>query len=77
MISHNKNGLFEHIKDPYHVMRYHSLVIDHKTLSNDFEVTGWIKNGEENTIMAIQHNNYPYMVYNFILSPSLQIKGQS
>ena len=48
-----------HIKDPYHVMRYHSLVIDRKTLSNDFEVTGWIKNGEENTIMAIQHNNYP------------------
>ena len=59
MVSHNKNGLFEHIKDPYHVMRYHSLVIDRKTLSNDFEVTGWIKNGEENTIMAIQHNNYP------------------
>ena len=40
-------------------MRYHSLVIDRKTLSNDFEVTGWIKNSEENTIMAIQHNNYP------------------
>ena len=59
MVSHNKNGLFEHIKDPYHVMRYHSLVIDRKTLSNDFEVTGWIKNSEENTIMAIQHNNYP------------------
>ena len=57
MISHNKNGLFKHIKDPYHVMRYHSLVIDRKTLSNDFEVTGWIKNGEENTIMAIKHNN--------------------
>lgn len=55
-IYHNGRGLFEGIPSPFKAVRYHSLVIDEKTLPPDIEITARSEDGE---IMAIEHKKYP------------------
>ncbi len=55
-IYHNEKGLFEGIPNPFEAVRYHSLVIDEKTLPKDIEITA---RTEDNEIMAIEHKKYP------------------
>ena len=55
-IYHNEKGLFEGIPNPFKAVRYHSLVIDEKTLPEDIEITARSDDGE---IMAIEHKKYP------------------
>ncbi|MBO2536153.1 anthranilate synthase component II [Rummeliibacillus suwonensis] len=50
-------GLFKNCPKPLTVMRYHSLVIDPKTLPKELKVTAIAKDDGE--IMAIQHRDYP------------------
>lgn len=54
-ITHNSQGLFNTLKQPLTVTRYHSLIVDRDTLPNELEVTAWLSNGEEIEIMALQH----------------------
>ena len=51
-ISHNNNGVFRGIKDPFIATRYHSLVIDRESLPDCFDVTAWT---DDNEIMGIKH----------------------
>ncbi len=51
-IFHNNTGIFEGIPNPFEATRYHSLIIDKETLSDDFEITAWTK---EDEIMGIRH----------------------
>ena len=54
-ISHNKKGIFKGLKNNIVGTRYHSLIIDKKTLGKDFIVTAKTK---DNVIMGIMHKNY-------------------
>ena len=51
-IYHNNEGIFKDIPNPFEATRYHSLIIDRDTLSDDFEITAWTK---EDEIMGIRH----------------------
>ena len=51
-IIHNNHRLFSGIDNEFLATRYHSLMIDNKTLSNDFEIIASTKN---NIIMGIAH----------------------
>ena len=51
-IQHNNHRLFNGIKNEFLATRYHSLIIDNKTLSKDFEIIASTKN---NIIMGIAH----------------------
>lgn len=55
-IYHNGKGLFEGIPSPFKAVRYHSLVIDEKTIPEDIEITARSDDGE---IMGIEHKEYP------------------
>ena len=55
-IYHNGKDLFEGIPSPFKAVRYHSLVIDKKTLPEDIEITAWTK--EDDEIMGIKHKKY-------------------
>lgn len=55
LISHNNSGVFKNISNPFQATRYHSLVIDRKTLSTDFEMTAWT---DDNEIMGIKHRTF-------------------
>ena len=54
-ILHNNRGIFKGIKSNLVGTRYHSLVIDEKTLSEDFIITAKTK---DNVIMGIMHKNF-------------------
>nr|QVY58162.1 anthranilate synthase component II [Eucheuma denticulatum] len=51
-IFHNGTDLFNGIPNPFIATRYHSLIIDHKYMSNELDVTAWTHEG---TIMACRH----------------------
>ncbi len=55
-ITHMGEGVFKGIPSPFTAVRYHSLVIDEKTLPKELKVTARSEDGE---IMGIQHTKYP------------------
>ncbi len=56
-IFHNGEGVFKGLPSPYEATRYHSLVIDQKTLPECLELTAWTEdeNGKIDEIMAVSH----------------------
>jgi len=54
-ISHKKTGIFKGVKNNLKGTRYHSLIVDKKTLNKDFVITAKTK---DNVIMAIMHKKY-------------------
>jgi len=55
IIISKKKGILKNLPNKFEATRYHSLIVDKNTLSNDLEITAETKNG---IIMAIQHKNY-------------------
>lgn len=53
-IYHNQKGIFYNLPNPLKATRYHSLIIDKNTISNDIEITAWT---EDNIIMGCKHKN--------------------
>ena len=55
LIKHNNKGIMKNIKNNFEATRYHSLIIDSKTLSKDLLVTSKSSDG---IIMGIMHKKY-------------------
>ena len=55
-ISHNREGIFSSIDNEFLATRYHSLVIEESSLSDEFNISA---RSEDGTIMAIQHKSIP------------------
>ena len=55
-IFHENTGIFNGIKSPFTATRYHSLVIDKKSLPDCFDITAWT---DDNEIMGIKHKDLP------------------
>lgn len=56
LIHHDGKGVFWGLKNPFHATRYHSLLVENKTLPSEFEVTAWTQDDE---IMGIRHKELP------------------
>ena len=54
-IKHNKKGLFKNIQNNFVATRYHSLMVDRKSLPKDLIITAETKKG---TIMGLMHKDY-------------------
>jgi anthranilate synthase component 2 len=54
MVEHDGSILFADIPSPYRVTRYHSLVVERKSLPAELEVTAWTNDGE---IMGLRHRD--------------------
>jgi len=52
MINHDDRGIFKGITSPFEATRYHSLVIEQKSLPDCFEISASTEDGE---IMGIRH----------------------
>ena len=61
LVYHNGEGVFNGIDTPILATRYHSLVVDQRTLPGGFEITAWSRRstGENDEIMAFRHREYP------------------
>ncbi len=58
-VFHHSVGVFQQLKNPFEVTRYHSLVVDKPGLPDCLEVTAWTQNaaGERDEIMGIRHKS--------------------
>jgi anthranilate synthase/aminodeoxychorismate synthase-like glutamine amidotransferase len=56
VIYHNGKTIFKGIPNPFEATRYHSLLVDKKTLPPCLEIIAWTK---ENEIMGLKHKEYP------------------
>ena len=55
-IYHNKKDIFKGIPNPFLATRYHSLLVERKSLPDCFEIIAQTK---ENEIMGLKHKEYP------------------
>jgi anthranilate synthase/aminodeoxychorismate synthase-like glutamine amidotransferase len=55
-IWHNGEGLFTNLPSPFQAMRYHSLIVERKTLPACLKVTAETSDG---IIMGLQHEHFP------------------
>jgi anthranilate synthase/aminodeoxychorismate synthase-like glutamine amidotransferase len=60
LIQHDGRGLYAGLENPFQATRYHSLVIQPGTLSDDFEICAW-SDAPDGTreIMGLRHKRYP------------------
>ena len=58
LIDHDGKEIFQSLKNPFEATRYHSLVIDPKSLPDCLAVTAWT-NDQDREIMAVRHKEFP------------------
>ena len=60
MIQHDNQGLYEGLPNPFEATRYHSLVIQPDTLSDEFAISAWSTAPDgQLEIMGIRHKTLP------------------
>ena len=78
MIRHSGQGVFRSLENPFEATRYHSLVIDRRTLPGCLEVTAWTQLDDESEIsevMGIRHREYAIEGVQFHPESILTAKG--
>jgi anthranilate synthase/aminodeoxychorismate synthase-like glutamine amidotransferase len=55
-IYHNKKGVFKNIPNPFSATRYHSLLVENRSVPPVLEITAWTKDKE---IMGLKHKAHP------------------
>lgn len=56
-IEHNGQNIFKKLPHPFEATRYHSLVIDRKTIPDCLDITAWTTDDKE--IMGVAHKTLP------------------
>ncbi|MCY4043536.1 MAG: aminodeoxychorismate/anthranilate synthase component II [Cellvibrionales bacterium] len=76
-IHHENDVLFEQVVSPFNATRYHSLVVDAKSLSSELLVTASTQTalGEFDEVMAIAHKSYPVFGVQFHPEAALTENG--
>jgi len=77
-ITHERNGLFQQLKMPLTVTRYHSLIVNKNTLPNSLIVTAWSEDedGNQDEIMALAHKTLPIVSVQFHPESILTEQGE-
>lgn len=58
-ISHTNVGVFKGLNNPLTVTRYHSLCVDIASLPQQFEITAWLDEHGQRSLMAMRHRSMP------------------
>ena len=59
-IFHNDSGVFNGLPNPFEATRYHSLVVERKTLPDCLEMTAWtvMEDGKVDELMGLRHKKF-------------------
>ncbi len=72
-ITHDNSSLFKGLDNPFVATRYHSLVVERKTLSKNFKITAQTK---DKVIMGIEHKTLPLYGVQFHPESILTVVGK-
>jgi anthranilate synthase/aminodeoxychorismate synthase-like glutamine amidotransferase len=77
-IKHDGKGLFQGLNNPLRVTRYHSLIVDEQSLSDELSITAWSvdEQGNNDEIMALQHKQLAICSVQFHPESILTEQGQ-
>ena len=71
MIHHDQKALFKGVKNPFEATRYHSLLVERRSLPKVLKITAETKAGE---IMGLNHIKYP--IYGVQFHPESILTGE-
>ena len=75
-VSHNGQGVFAGLPNPFTATRYHSLIVPRESVPDCLEVTAWVDDdGHGFEIMGLQHREYPVHGVQFHPESFLTEKG--
>jgi len=72
-VYHNRRGIFKGVKNPFLATRYHSLLIDKKTLPKNLTITAKTKDG---IIMGVKMEDFPLYGVQFHPESILTVEGK-
>jgi len=59
-VTHDGRTVFKELSEPFTATRYHSLIVEEKTLPEQFEVSAWTTEPDgSRTIMGMRHKKFP------------------
>jgi len=70
---HEGQSVFKGLPSPFDATRYHSLIVERKSLPDCLEITAWTDEGE---IMGFQHKKYPVHGVQFHPESILTVEGK-
>jgi len=70
---HEGQSVFKGLPSPFDATRYHSLIIERKTLPDCLKITAWTAEGE---IMGVQHKEHPVHGVQFHPESILTLEGK-
>jgi anthranilate synthase component 2 len=73
-IYHKPGGLFQGLSNPFLATRYHSLLIERKSIPSELEITAWTREGE---IMGVKHRKHPTWGVQFHPESILTTEGKN
>ena len=56
LIYHNATPIFKGLSNPFEATRYHSLIVEKKSMPDVLQITAWTKDDE---IMGLKHKKFP------------------
>ena len=62
LMKHTQSSLFKNIDNPFKATRYHSLIVDKRSLPKCLKIISETSSG---TIMGLKHKNYPFFGVQF------------
>jgi len=72
-IIHKDQSVFKGLPSPFDATRYHSLIVERKTLPDCLEITAWTAEGE---IMGVKHKEHPVHGVQFHPESILTVEGK-
>ncbi len=73
LIHHNRKDIFKGVPNPFEATRYHSLIIEPKSLVPELEVTAWTR---EKEIMGVRHKRFPVFGVQFHPESIMTVNGK-
>jgi anthranilate synthase/aminodeoxychorismate synthase-like glutamine amidotransferase len=59
-VTHDGKTVFRDLKSPFTATRYHSLIVEEKSLPKELEISAWATESDgRKTIMGLRHKKYP------------------
>jgi anthranilate synthase/aminodeoxychorismate synthase-like glutamine amidotransferase len=76
-VKHDGRTVFKNLQSPFTATRYHSLIVEEKSLPSELEVSAWTtENGGSRTIMGLRHKSLPIEGVQFHPESVLTIDGK-